>query len=140
MKKVIFFSILAVFFTTTSFTSAHAVSRTDPGAQGGFAIARLVVATGIENREPTGVADSFPASVGKVVCFLEAVNIAADVQVTFAWIHEGNVVLSTPLQLRAGSRWRTNADKNLYDMKGAWRVEVRDASGNVVKDVSFTVE
>jgi hypothetical protein len=39
-----------------------------------------------------------------------------------------------------GPRWRTYADKNLYGLKGDWKVEVRDAKGNLIKDVKFKVE
>jgi hypothetical protein len=39
-----------------------------------------------------------------------------------------------------GPRWRTYAFKNLWGLKGDWRVEIKDADGNLLKDVKFKVE
>ncbi|MBN1382051.1 MAG: DUF2914 domain-containing protein [Deltaproteobacteria bacterium] len=107
--------------------------------QPGFTIERLLMATGIENREPVGVAATFPADTPKVYCFLEAGNVTTDTTVTFVWIHDGTEILKTSLPLKAGFRWRTRADKNLYGLTGDWKVEIRDAAGNTVKDIEFQV-
>jgi len=106
----------------------------------GVSVARLVVGTGVENREPAGVAETFPAATEKVYCFLEATNIPEDMEVTFIWSHGGKEMLKTLLPLKMGPRWRTHADKSLYGLKGDWKVEVRDAKGNLLKDVKFKVE
>ncbi len=106
----------------------------------GFEIERLVVATGVDNRIPVGIAETFPASTPKVICFLDAKNIAADTDVTFVWILNGKEILKTNLKIKAGPKWRTRADKNLHNQKGEWKVELRDASGAMLKDVSFQVE
>ena len=106
----------------------------------GITVARLVVGTGVENKEPVGVGDTFPASTEKVYCFLEAANIPEDMEVTFIWSHGEKEMLKTPLPLKMGPRWRTYADKNLYGLKGDWKVEIKDAKGNLIKDVKFKVE
>jgi hypothetical protein len=106
----------------------------------GFTIARLVVGTGIENREPVGVAETFPASTEKVYCFLEATNIAEDTQVSFVWFYGEKEMLNFSLTLKMGSRWRTNASKNIAGMKGDWKVELRDSNGNLLKEIKFKVE
>jgi len=106
----------------------------------GFEIERLVVATGVDNRVPVGIADTFPAATAKVICFLDAKNIAADTDVAFVWLANGKEVLKTVLKLKAGPKWRTRADKTLRGQKGDWKVEIRDASGAVIKDVQFKVE
>jgi hypothetical protein len=106
----------------------------------GLTVARLVIGTGVENREPVGVAETFPGATEKVYCFLEATNIPEDTEITVIWFHGEKEVLKTTLPLKMGSRWRTQADKNLYGLKGDWKVEVRDAKGNLIKDVKFKVE
>lgn len=106
----------------------------------GFTIARLVVGTGIENREPAGVAEIFLASTEKVYCFLEATGIAKDTEVSFVWIYNQKEILKTNMPLKAGPKWRTNTNKNLRGLKGDWKVEIRDSAGNVLKDVKFKVE
>lgn len=105
-----------------------------------FAVKRLVVGTGVENGEPVGVAETFPSSTEKVYCFLEATDIAKDTEVSFAWFSGDKELSKFSVPLKTGPRWRTYAYKNLRELKGDWKVEVRDADGKVVKDVKFKVE
>jgi hypothetical protein len=105
-----------------------------------FTIARLVIGTGVENREPVGVAETFPATTEKVYCFLEATEILQDTEISFVWFHGEKEMLKTNLPLQTGPKWRTFADKNIGGMKGDWKVEVRDIKGNLVKDIKFKVE
>ena len=44
------------------------------------------------------------------------------------------------MTMKAGAKWRTNANKNLRGLKGEWIVEIRDSAGNVIKDTKFKVE
>ena len=144
MKKVIVALILiSLFAGGVSFIAygenetkqAPAVKKTT-----GMSIVSLTVGTAVKNREPVGIAETFPSSTEKVICFLEAKDIAGDTEITFVWILNGKELLKTNMTLRAGSRWRTRADKNLYSQKGDWKVEIRNAAGNVLKDVQFKVE
>jgi len=105
-----------------------------------FTVARLVVGTGVENREPTGVAETFPASTEKVYCFLDATNIAKDTEVSFVWSLGGKEMGKISLPLKMGPKWRTRASKSLGGLKGDWKIEIKDAAGNMVKDVKFKVE
>jgi hypothetical protein len=105
-----------------------------------FSIKRLVVGTGVENGEPVGVAETFPASTEKVYCFLEATDIAKDTEATFVWFHGEKEMLKFSVPLKMGPRWRTYANKNLMELKGDWKVEIRDPDGKVVKDTKFKVE
>ncbi len=109
-------------------------------AESGFAIERLVIAGGVESREPVDVRDTFPSTTEKVYCFIEARDIKEDTNITVAWSNNGKEVLRTSLPLKKGFRWRTYADKRLYGMKGEWKVDVLDGSGNPVKSITFKVE
>jgi hypothetical protein len=106
----------------------------------GFTIARVVVGTGVENNEPVGVAESFPVSTEKVYCFLQANDIAKDTEVSFVWFHGQDEKLKTILPLKMGKRWRTYANKNLRGLKGDWKIEIKDAGGNLLREVKFKVE
>jgi hypothetical protein len=103
-------------------------------------IARAVIGTAVENLEPKGVAETFPASTETVYCFLEAKNLPKDTEVTFVWFMGDKEMLKFNTTLKAGARWRTYASKNLYGKKGDWKVEIKDAAGTVLKEVKFTVE
>jgi hypothetical protein len=105
-----------------------------------FTVARMVIATGIENREPVGVSETFPVSAGMVFCFLEATNITDDTEVTFVWYLGEKEMFKIALPLKKSPRWRTYCYKNLMGKKGDWKVELKDSAGNNVKTVSFKVE
>jgi hypothetical protein len=122
--------------------SAQEKAKTEstPKKMNGWTIARLVVGTGVENLEPTGLAETFPSSTEKVYCFLEATDITQDTEVSFVWFHGQNELLKFNLPLIKGSKWRTFAFKNLYGQKGDWRVEIRDVEGKSLKEVKFKVE
>jgi len=133
MKKGIVLSILFVM-------GVLVISFPASGQENEFTIARLVIGTGVENREPMGVAETFPATTEKVYCFLEATEILKDTEVSFVWFHGEKEMLKTNLPLQTGPKWRTFADKNIGGMKGDWKVEIRDVKGNLVKDIKFKVE
>jgi hypothetical protein len=100
----------------------------------------LVAGTGVENSEPVGVAETFPASTEKVCCFLEAADIAKDTEVSFVWSYGEKEMLKTTLPIKAGAKWRTYANKNLRGLKGEWKVEIKDSDGKILKGVKFKVE
>ena len=106
----------------------------------GFTIVRVVVGTGVENNEPVGVAETFPVSTEKVCCFLQANDIAKDTELSLVWFHNQDEKLKTILPLKLGKRWRTYANKNLRGLKGDWKIEIKDADGNLLREVKFKVE
>jgi hypothetical protein len=106
----------------------------------GFAVARLVMAEDVVDREPVGVSDTFPASADTVYCFLDAADVARDTEVAFAWSHEGEEVALVTLLLKAGPRWRTFSSKQIAGRTGAWSVALRDAQGETIQTIDFTVK
>ena len=107
---------------------------------GALAITRLVVGTGVENREPVGAAEKFPLSAEKVYCFLEATHIAKDTEITLVWFNREKEVGKSSVALKQGPKWRTWAFKNLWGLKGDWKIEAKDGDGKVMKDVKFKIE
>lgn len=147
MKKKYKYSVIpSLFFTmlffivSTTIAQEKTVSGPNTVETPKFIVERLVIGTGVENLEPVGVADSFPLSTEKLYCFVEARNIAADTQITAVWFHGEKKMLETPLALKARPRWRTYAYKNLHEMTGTWRVEIRNVNKELVKDIVFKVE
>ena len=137
-KKMMLLLTSMVILVWMMIPEAYGQEKSKEGAS--LTIARLVVGTGIENSEPVGAAETFPASTEKVYCFLEATNIAKDTEVSFVWSYGDKEMLKTTLPLKAGPKWRTYANKNLRGLKGDWKVEVKDSEGNVLKDIKFKVE
>ena len=120
--------------------SAFAQEQGQPQAAPGFSISTIVIAKDVRDREPVGVEETFPASTERVYCFIEATNISADTEATFVWHHEGQEMRTFTLPIMQGPRWRTFAYKNLYGKTGHWKVEIKDASNNLVKSLIFKVE
>ncbi len=141
-ETVIFRVVLAIVVLLGVTLVAYGQEKTEQKAtkEAGLTISRAVVGTGVENSEPVGATETFPGTTEKVYCFLEASDIAKDTEVSFVWFHGQDEKLKTTLSLKEGKRWRTYADKNLRGLKGDWKVEIKGADGNLLKEVKFKVE
>jgi len=106
----------------------------------GFEVGRFVVCENVVDREPVGVTTTFPAGTEKAYAYLEAKDVKADTTVYFVWSNEGAELARVPLNLGAGSRWRTYSSKTLFAMTGNWRVEIQDEGGAVLASADFKVE
>ncbi|MBM4324750.1 MAG: DUF2914 domain-containing protein [Deltaproteobacteria bacterium] len=137
--KITTLILLVVLIAWGTLSFAYGQEKPKP-EQVGMTIARLVAGTGVEKGEPIGVADKFPVTQEKVYCFLEAKNIPKDMDISFVWVHGQKELLKTTLPLKMGAKWRTYAHKNLRGLKGDWKVEIKDAGGNLIKDIQFKVE
>ena len=137
-KKVELFLASMVILVWIMIPQAYGQEKSKEGAS--LTIARLVVGTGVENNEPVGAAETFPASTEKVYCFLEATNIPKDTEISVVWIYGGKEMLKTTLPIKAGAKWRTYANKNLRGQKAEWKVEIKDAGGKVLREIKFKVE
>ncbi len=135
MKKGILLCVLAWFVTALT---ALPVAASEEAAE--FEVGRLVVARGIEDREPVDIGTRFSTDVEVVYCFLEAVNIKQDTTAIFLWLHNGKEVHKTELPLTTGTRWRAWAVKTVHGAEGLWVVELYDGKGNFLDSVEFWIE
>lgn len=111
------------------------------GAPAKFTIARMDLASGVEKRQPTGIATTFPSTTEKVYCFLELNNVTANESFTFVWTFGLNEMARvTQTATKTVAKYRTWSTKALGGMKGDWKVEIVDASGKVLKSAPFKVE
>jgi hypothetical protein len=137
-------TVLLIAFAVTSLlivsTPSFGQEQAEPQTAPAFSVSRIAIAEGVENLEPVSVSETFPSTTERVYCFIEATNIEVDTEVTFIWYHEGTEMRTFSIPIMQGSRWRTFAYKNLYGRTGNWKVEIKDAAGNLVKSLSFTVE
>lgn len=107
---------------------------------GELAIARMVLGTGVENREAVGVAEKFPAATEKVYCLLEARNVPKDMEITLLWFAGDKQAAEINLALKQSPKWRTWAYKNLRGVKGDWQAKVKTPDGKILKEARFQVE
>ena len=118
---------------------AAAAPKAAPAAS--FTIARMDLATGVENRLPTGIATTFPSTTEKVYCYLELNNVSANTSFTYVWTFGLNEMARvTQTANRTVAKYRTWSTKALGGMKGDWKVDLVDANGTVLKSAAFKVE
>lgn len=102
-------------------------------------VTQLVVATGVENREPVGAAERFAPDVGTLYCYMAVEGDAPETQLTQVWTHDDQEMARVPLTVR-GPRWRTWSSKKIApSWTGAWTVTVVDDAGNTLKSVAFAI-
>ena len=95
--------------------------------------------TGIEERIPMGVAESFGANVEKVYLWCQVTGAADTTVVKHVWSYEGKEMATVELPVKSAA-WRTWSYKTILpEWTGNWEVKVLDAEGDVLKAVSFTV-
>lgn len=95
-----------------------------------------VLGTNVENREIVGEAASFDASVTQVACLTKVKTSAAPTTLHHVYSVDGKEINDIPLNVN-GSPWRTWSRKSVWP--GAWKVEIKDADGNVLKAIDFEV-
>ncbi|UCC24647.1 MAG: DUF2914 domain-containing protein [Gemmatimonadales bacterium] len=103
----------------------------------GTVTVELVIATGVEDREPVGSGESFPADVGRLFAWLRVTDGAGQT-LRVVWIHGEN---RFPVSLEiGGSPWRSWSSKQIPpEWTGPWTVEVQAPDGSVIQSTTVTV-
>lgn len=98
---------------------------------------RVAICTAVVDREPSGEASEFDATTPILYCFTELDGAAGEV--THAWLQGDSLRSEVKLNKGREGRWRTWSSKTMTtEMSGSWKVEIRDATGNVLQSASFT--
>jgi len=126
-----------LFIILGSFLLASTLAAAQKEAPKGLGVEKAVVATGVENREPVGVAKEFDASVGQVYCWTRVISATVPTTIKHVWYVDNQKVFEIPLDIKY-PRTRTWSSKTIKP--GNWRVDVTDESGTVLTSVSFTVK
>lgn len=114
-------------------------SRTTSGKRLG--VKRLVLAHGVDGREPQDASSSFKSSDDRVYAFIELENpakIADAITVVFE-APSGPPAAEIPLQVGETARFRTWAFTRRAHVAGEWTVVIRDAQHRVLARQAFTV-
>jgi len=138
MKRIVSLLVLAA---SAAPLNAQDSSKAAAPAASALTVNVGVVARSIVERQPQDTGAAFPADVGQLVCFtvIQGAEAGAPTSIHHVWFHGDTQVADVELQV-GGSPWRTWSRKTVpADWTGAWRVEVRDAGGAVLKRIDFTV-
>ena len=96
--------------------------------------------TGVEDRRPTGEAQSFSSEVGQVYLWCRVMGAKDTTHVEHLWYYKGEEKASIKLPIK-GASWRTWSMKTIMPQwTGQWEVKIVDADWHVVKTLSFTIE
>lgn len=99
-------------------------------------VARAMVTTAIENREPIDRVLIMENKVAKLYFFSDLRHMQGQ-QVIHRWEHEGKVVMSKSFDIK-GPRWRIYSIMNMSPgMTGQWTVMITDRNGCPLKAVVF---
>ncbi|HEV2749577.1 MAG TPA: DUF2914 domain-containing protein [Gemmatimonadales bacterium] len=121
---------------TTQHAPPAATPVATPAAQ--ITVDEAVIAKAVTDRQPQDTGSAFPVDAGQLFCWTKVTG-ASGASVHHVWFHGDTQVGDVELQV-GGSPWRTWSRKTVpADWTGAWHVEVRDASGAVLKRLDFTV-
>jgi hypothetical protein len=110
-----------------------------PGAvRAQASVEESAVALDVVDRMPVGADSTFTADVGRIYCWTRVAG-ADGTTIHHVWFHGDEEMADIELNV-GGSPWRTWSNKAIMpEWTGAWRVEVRDATGNVIETIRFTV-
>jgi DUF2914 family protein len=122
----------------TTKAPAAAPAAAAPAAAAPVTVTDAAIAKTVTDRQPQDTGTAFPGDVGQLVCWTK-LSGASGTAIHHVWFHGDTQVGDMELQV-GGSPWRTWSRKSVpADWTGAWHVEVRDASGTVLKRIDFTV-
>ncbi|MCC6522878.1 MAG: DUF2914 domain-containing protein [Polyangiaceae bacterium] len=127
----------------TAASAARAeIDADEPDLDAELGVKRLVVASGVHEREPVGAATRFAEGAAKrVYVFVEVTNharLASEIEVRF--VKEGEPERSgVRLRVGAASRWRTWAYTERARERGRWNVIVYDGDGDVLGRSAFEI-
>lgn len=105
-------------------------------ADSGGKVARAIVTTAVENREPVNRVLILENKIPEVFFFSDLRHMEGQ-QITHRWEHEGKVVLRKQFDV-SGPRWRIFSRKELKpEMTGQWTIVITDKDDCPLKAVVF---
>ena len=131
MKKFTIFLLLGVF----SLMFSGAVP-----AETKLSVEAAVIATGVENLTPAGVAEKFPANTGKLYCYSKIIGGGEGSSIKHIWYRGEQKLNEITLPIKYPS-FRTYSYKTIpFDWTGKWKVEIVADDGTILKTLEFTIE
>lgn len=119
----------------------HPAAAQEPAQATSSVTVEAVLTTAVVDRVAQDTVSAIPAPAPEDTLYLwtRVSGAAPGAVIHHVWSRGGEQVADVELTVN-GSPWRTWSRKTITaDMTGAWRVEVRDATGTVLQTIDFTV-
>jgi hypothetical protein len=102
-------------------------------------VAAAAICKDVVDREAVDVGTRFPNSVQRLYCYTKIVGADQPTEIVHVWNH-GDVERARITLSVKSSNWRTFSSKVIQAHEiGAWRVDVLDTAGNLLKTIDFEV-
>ena len=125
------------FYSSGVYVAIIALCFMVPAQASAVSVESASVCTSIADREPLDAGTRFSVSAGKLYCFSKIADIQASTEVVHVWYYGQTERARVSLGVNPPA-WRTYSSKNIQTHEvGSWRVEILDASGNLLETVNF---
>ena len=135
MKKMVSFSGVMVCLVSLCLLIPAAGAQEASKVQ----VVAAAICKNVVDREAVDIGTQFPNSVPRLYCFTKAVSTQIPTEVVHVWSYGDVERARVSLTVNAAS-WRTYSSKAIQSHEiGPWRVEVLDASGNLLETINFEI-
>jgi hypothetical protein len=115
------------------------ISTVNAQMAGKIEVATAAICKSVVNREAVDIGTRFPNSVPRLYCFTRIVGADQPTEIVHVWSYGDAERARISLKVES-SNWRTYSSKAIQAHEtGAWRVDVLDAAGNLLKTINFEV-
>ena len=109
-------------------------------AEATLSVEAAVIATGVENLTPMGVAEKFPANTGRLYCYSKIIGGGEGSFIKHIWYYGDKKVDEIILSIKSSS-FRTYSYKTISsDWTGKWKVEIVADDETILKTIEFVIE
>ena len=120
--------------------AAEAQPKAEAKAPSAYEVVDVKLGTGVTDREPEGVAESFKVDAGRIYCWTKVKAPEGGGEITHVWYKGDEKQSEVKLALKFASV-RTWSYKTLgADGQGEWHVDVVAPDGTVLKTIAFKVQ
>jgi hypothetical protein len=133
-------SLLTLMMVLGLIFAASSICLSQEGQMEPLIVEDAVICQDVVDRTPVESGFVFSNDIGTVYCFSRVMGAKTDTQISHNWYFNDVQVASVPLSVRSNN-WRTYSSKKIMpEFKGNWKVEIVAQDGQVLKELTFTIE
>jgi len=145
MKKI--WIILGILLWTSLLPAGLMAGKETPASAQGTSsqpvaqlqLSEAVICETLEGFKPLNPSAVFSVTTGSVMCFTAFDHVPDRTSIFHDWIRQDKLVFRKKLVLKT-PRWSSVSSIQLREAdKGSWRVEIRDADGNFLRILRFSI-